>query len=214
MNEASILLIFMTSFAVAFSGAVMPGPVLALTIDGTVRYGFRAGPLIVLGHGILELALVIALVMGLSQFIGNEFVFGVVGTIGGITLVVMGLLTVRQVWRKAELPLPTINKAQHRALLLSGILVSASNPYWLIWWATIGITYLCWSLKLGAVGITSFFTGHILADLIWYALVAFIIVKGKRLLNAARYRFCLIVCAVALIVLGGYFVSSGIRYFI
>ena len=213
MNEATIPLVFVTSFAVAFSGAIMPGPVLALTIGETVRCGFRAGPLITLGHGILELALVIALVMGLSRFMNNDFLFGIIGIIGGTALLFMGFSIIRQACRKAELPMVTASKTQHRILVLSGIVVSASNPYWFVWWATVGVTYLLWSLKLGAVGITSFFTGHIMADLVWYALIAFIIVKGKRLLNAGRYRICLIVCSTALVALGGYFISSGIGYF-
>jgi len=55
--------------------------------------------------------------------------------------------------------------------LISGILMSVANPYWIIWWATIGLVIFSihpvWFL-----GIAFFFAGHILADLVWYSLIA------------------------------------------
>lgn len=211
MGEATIVLILTTSFVVALSGALMPGPLLALTIGEAARYGFWAGPLIVLGHGILELALVIALVFGLSRFVGNETILSIVGIAGGLVLIYMGLGTVRQGWRKATFPVNSV-KTANRTLVLSGVLVSVANPYWLVWWATIGMTYLLWSLKLGMVGVASFFTSHISADLVWYALVSFLIVKGKRIISNTVYRWFLLVCGLALVGLGGYFITSGIRF--
>ncbi len=213
MGEATIALILTTSFVVGLSGALMPGPLLALTIGETARGGFRAGPLLVLGHGILELSLVVALVLGLSHVVGNELVVSIVGIVGGSVLIYMGLATVRQGWRKAGMLASTV-KTANRKLVVSGIVVSASNPYWLIWWATIGTTYLLWSLKLGVGGVAAFFTGHISADFIWYALVAFIIVKGKRIISNNIYRWFLIICGLALVGLGCYFIVSGISFLV
>lgn len=215
MPEATIILILTTSFVIGLSGAIMPGPLLARTIGETVRYGFWAGPLLTLGHGILELALVIALVLGLSRFIGGDLVPSIVGMVGGIVLLSMGLATVRQGWQK--IPGPVVNSAsivQDRTLVLSGVLVSISNPYWFIWWVTIGMTWLLWSLKLGIAGVASFFTGHILADLTWYALVAFIIATGRKIISDTAYHWLLLACGLALVALGGYFTASGIKFLI
>jgi len=59
---------FLSAFLIGFSGAMMPGPMLGVTISGSLRKGFIAGPLVVLGHGILELLLVFAMAFGLSAF--------------------------------------------------------------------------------------------------------------------------------------------------
>ncbi len=191
----------------------MPGPLLAYTISSSAKYGFWAGPLIVLGHAILELSLVTLLVLGLDRFIENDLVTSTIGLAGGTVLIVMGFLMSRQGWHKAALPLETPTGIEvNRRMIFSGIVVSMSNPYWFIWWATIGVTYLLWSLELGSAGIASFFTGHILSDLSWYALVSFIIATGRKAINDTVYSYLLMVCGLALVGLGGYFVFSGIEF--
>ena len=215
MPEATIILVFTTSFLIAFSGAVMPGPLLALTIRESARHGFWAGPLLVLGHGILELSLVLAIVLGLVQFIEGDLTASVIGIGGGTVLIVMGLTTIRQGRQNPTLTLAgPASTPQNRNWIVSGILGSASNPYWFIWWIAVGTTYLLWSLELGAFGVASFFSGHILADLAWYTLISFIIAKGRKAINDAVYRWLLLVCGFALIALGGYFNLSGIRFLI
>jgi threonine/homoserine/homoserine lactone efflux protein len=212
LPEPNIIIILSTSFMVGLTGALMPGPLLALTVGQSIQHGFRAGPLIVLGHAILELSLIVALVLGLGQFFGNDIIFSIVGIIGGIVLVYMGMATVRQGWHRAGLPVATEQKSGGNALVLSGILVSVSNPYWIIWWATIGLTYLLWSARLGFWGLASFFTGHISSDLVWYSSVAFIVARGRKFINDSVYRWFLIICGLALVGLGVYFLISGISY--
>ncbi len=211
MPEATIPVIFTTAFLIALSGAMMPGPLLAYTISASARYGFWAGPLLILGHAILELALIIVLVLGLDRFISSDRVTSIIGMVGGVVLIGMGLIMFRQGWHKVTLPLEnSASIAENRKLIIAGILVSMSNPYWFLWWATVGVAYLAWALKLGSAGIASFFAGHILADLGWYALVALIVATGRKAINDTVYSRLLLVCGLALVGLGGYFLVSGI----
>ena len=213
MPEATIPLIFITSFTVALSGAMMPGPVLAITISESARSGFWAGPKIILGHAILELAVVTALALGLSRFIASDLVSAVIGLIGGGILLAMGAIALKQGLGNATMPTAADGKAGRSGrVILSGILGSMSNPYWFIWWITLGTVYLIWALSLGVVGVASFFTGHILADFGWYALVAFIVATGRKVMNDRVYRGVLAVCGLALLALGVYFIISGVRF--
>lgn len=190
----------------------MPGPLMVLTVREAARRGFWAGPLLIVGHGIIELALVISLLLGLSQLMEIVPVSGIIGLSGGTVLIWMGSSTMRKGWQK--MPFTLSDKAEtgsSRFLVLSGILGSITNPYFLIWWATVGIMYLLMSLKLGFAGIASFFSGHILADLSWYSLVAFFLSTGKRAMNDTIYRWLLLICGVALITLGVYFIIAGLK---
>ena len=97
--------------------------------------------------------------------------------------------------------------------MLGGATVSILNPYWSLWWATIGLGYILWATDLGAVGVASFYTGHILSDIVWYSLVAFAIASGRRIMTPEVYRGLIVVCGLFLLVLGGFFLYSAIGFF-
>ena len=80
-----------TSFIVALSGALMPGPLLTLTVGEAARRGFWAGPLIIVGHALLELALVLLILAGVGVWLHRPLVLGLVGVLGAGLLWWMGL---------------------------------------------------------------------------------------------------------------------------
>lgn len=203
--------IFFTSFLVALTGAMMPGPVLAVTVRESAGKGFKAGPLMILGHGILELVLIAALLAGFSSAFRDPYFLVGISLAGGTTLIWMGITG----WRKSgrDLKFAADNRTPPTGDLhtvLAGILSSVSNPYWFIWWATIGMAYLgsCW--KFGWIGLISFYSGHILADLAWYSLVSGAVGRGKKLFSPLFHRRLLQVCSLAMIALGVYFIGNGL----
>jgi len=213
MVAASLFLIFGTAFVVGLSGALMPGPVLAVTISESARRGFRAGPLMVLGHAIVELPLVVALAWGLSEVLEQSLVAGIIGVVGGLFLLGMSYALLRQA-RRAVSPLEVSSRSHRQVhwLIAAGALLSIANPFWLLWWATVGTKFVLWSLTAGTVGVAIFFTGHILSDLGWYSMVSLVIARGKRLMSLRVYRGLLLTCSLFLVGLGVYFVVSGAMF--
>lgn len=203
------LTLFVTSFVVALSGAVMPGPLLTITISESSRRGVMTGPLLIAGHALLELTLVAALLMGLAPLLKTEPAFIVIALVGAAVLLWMAVGMLR------SLPAMTLATAADggpgKNLVLSGIVMSLVNPYWSIWWATIGLGYILHSLNAGPMGIAAFFSGHVMGDLFWYAAVSTAIWKGRRLLSDRSYRFLIGGCAVFLIVFALLFAWSGIQ---
>jgi threonine/homoserine/homoserine lactone efflux protein len=209
MNLVSI---FFISMGVGLSGAVMPGPLLTVTINESYRRGFIAAPLLVAGHAVLEGALIILLVLGLDRVVGNDIFFGVVGVAGGAFLFWMGLGMAIDV-RDGKLHLDLHGQPRTRSgPFLAGFTFSLSNPYWFLWWATFGLSWLLRSMELGVVGVLSFYTGHILADLLWYFLVAFLVVTGKRFLSDRVYNYLILACGVFLVILGARFIGDGLAH--
>lgn len=204
-----LLGIFGTSFVIALSGALMPGPVLTVTISESSRRGFWAGPLIIVGHGILELALVILLLIGLGPYLKKDIVFGIVGLCGALILMWMAFGMFRSMPSLKLNPEPGAEEG--RNLILAGILMSLANPYWTIWWATIGLGYIVFAMKFGAVGVIAFFAGHLSADFAWYSIVSLTISKGRSFLSERLYRGVIAICASALVVFSVWFGFMGIQ---
>jgi len=201
--------IFGASFAVAFSGALMPGPLLAVTVREAAARGFWAGPILIAGHAILECALVALLLVGLGALLATDAAFGVIGAAGALVMLWMAYGMFRAL---PELRISSgdgTSSGMHP--VLAGIVMSVANPYWSIWWATIGLGYITYSMREGALGVASFFTGHILADLAWYSFVAFGIARGRRFIGDRAYRALIGVCAVALVVFALWFGLAGAR---
>lgn len=205
----SLIAILSSSFLIALSGALMPGPLLTVTVSESTQRGAIAGPLMIMGHGILELVLVLALLSGLAPFLKRDDVFIAIALAGGCILFWMAISMFRSLPAlrldfSAEKPRP-------KNLVMAGILMSLANPYWTIWWATIGLGYILHSMKFGVAGVIAFFIGHILADLAWYAFISFSVAKGRTFFSDKIYRRLIAVCAFFLVIFAGYFFYSGIE---
>jgi len=207
-----LVAIFISSFIIGLSGALMPGPVLTVAISETTRRGFWAGPLIVLGHAILEITLLALLILGFADLIKNPGLLGIVGIAGGAVLFWMSFDMLRGI-RHLKLDLSG-GKSAWGGPVTAGILMSLANPYWIIWWATIGLGYVIVSMQFGFTGVAVFFVGHILSDLVWYSAVSLFVSRGRRYISDRIYRGIIGVCAVMLVFFGIYFGVTGIRYFI
>lgn len=202
----TLLTIFFSSFIIALSGAMMPGPLLTITISESPRRGFMTGPLLIAGHAVLEIVLIAALLLGLAPFFQMPAVFVVTAITGAVILLWMAVNMFR------SLPSLTICWSQAprgNHPVLNGVLMSVANPYWIIWWATIGLGYILYSRQFGVWGITFFFAGHILADLSWYSFVSAAVTRGKHFLNDRLYRSLIGLCAVFLMVFACYFAYTG-----
>jgi len=203
-----LLVLFGSSFILAFSGAMMPGPLFAVTVAESPRQGYKTGPLLMLGHGILEMALIAALLFGLAPFLSDPKTFIAVSFIGGAILLVMAILMLKTL-PSLDLPAPE-NAKKSNSLVWDGILVSISNPYWLLWWATVGLGCLGRSRPYGLQGILVFFSGHILADFVWYGMVSAAVYRGRRILKKNTCRVLTGFCAVFLALFGVYFLVSAV----
>ena len=216
MEELMELLLLAGSWwIIGFSGAMMPGPVTTLVVTETARRGFVAGPLITIGHVLLELAMVVALFFGLGDLLKQNAIAGTIGLLGGLVLLWMGFSIVRNAWQ-GKVSLMLVQSAPSATTsgnpIAAGMLATISNPYWLLWWATVGAAYLITFRAFGLAGVIAFYIGHTLADWVWNNVVAFVVATGRRAMSDRVYRGILIVCGAFLIVLSFYFVSSGIGF--
>ena len=211
-RRMSLPALFSTSLLVGYSGALMPGPLLAVCVAEAAQRGFWTAPALIAGHGVLEVALVLALTVGLGTLLRRPGVGTAIALAGGTFLLWMGQDIVRAAWQgTVSLQLAPSQGAGPAGPFVAGIVVSALNPYWVLWWATVGASYVALACTSGTKGLAAFFSGHILADITWYLLVALVVATGRRAVDDTVYRGVLVICGLFLLGLGAYFLYSAVR---
>lgn len=187
---------------------MMPGSLLTYTIRKSLGSGARAGFLVVLGHALLELALVTLIFLGFDRFLQSDAAQIVIGAAGGILLAVMGVKMAYEAWRDKVKVDAAPDKARRGGMILSGIVISAANPYFLLWWAVIGLGFIMQAYtSFGYAGVAVYYAGHILADTVWYGLVSVVVGKTRRFIKQKPYR-------AVIAALGCLLVFFGARFFI
>lgn len=176
----------------------MPGPLLATVIAESAGGRFRSGPLITLGHALLEGALLALLMLGCGTIIRST------GLLTAITLAGSAFLAYSGITMLLALKTLTIEKAMKHSrtplqLITAGIVVSVTNPYWTVWWVTVGLGLALAAQKTGIVGVTAFFCGHITADILWYSFISFLIAGRRSFISTRVYKAILCCCALTLI---------------
>jgi threonine/homoserine/homoserine lactone efflux protein len=207
-----LVLLFAAAFATALSGALMPGPVLFVTLRHSAAGGRWAGPLVVAGHALVEVPLVAAVVLGLRERLQRDAFLGTVGLAGGAVLIVMSAAMLLSL-RTLHLPGPEEARAVRvpgpAAVVAAGAATSLSNPYFYLWWATIGMGLLARAAPYALLGYAVFYTGHVLADLGWYSAVAESVHRGRKALSDHAYRVLVGVLAVCLAGFAVWFAWGG-----
>ena len=209
------LVLFFTAFMVGFSGAMMPGPVTAVLARHALEKGFRAAPLIAAGHGIPEAVIVFILAAGVSSIISESRVAAVIGLAGGAVLTRISYSMLRGARHGSfSLKNPAHTKGITGSPLLAGMITTLANPYWFLWWATVGAGYIALSLEHGPKGAFLFFSGHLLADLAWLCFLAVIFISGRRFFTDRIYNITIAVLGLFLLAMALYFFWFGLKIFI
>jgi threonine/homoserine/homoserine lactone efflux protein len=203
-----------STFVISLTGAMSPGPLTTLALSEGARRGRWAGWQLSAGHGLVEGALVVAIGLGLGSFLRQRMVGAVIGVVGGAFLIWMGWGLISGAWR-GSLSLAAAAGGEAPAitrlgLLPAGIALSISNPYWTLWWASVGAGLILTALKWGVLGLAAFYLVHWLTDLGWLNLMSFLTASGRGLVNERIYRGVLLSCGLALIAFGGYFFVTGL----
>jgi threonine/homoserine/homoserine lactone efflux protein len=189
--------------AVSASGVLAPGPLFFANLLYGSRQGVSAGLKMAYGHTAVELPLIAVLAAGLFSFAAATQYADAIGVIGGIAILVFAGLQVAGLNKKRQSkPIGTGGGSP----LVAGIALSALNPFFLIWWFTVGLKLVTDSEPFGlAAGIGLLFGFHIWMDYAWLAGTAYLASKGNSVLKSRYYP----ILALALV---GVLVYYGIHF--
>jgi threonine/homoserine/homoserine lactone efflux protein len=190
-----------------------PGPVSAAVVAEGARHGVRAGPLVALGHALMELLMVIALVLGMGQVLQRPALAVAIGLLGGLVLVwIGGNMTWVAVRSRPTLPATDAGKSDggERNLVGLGVATTVTNPFWYLWWVGVGGGYVLMTRQQGPVALAAFYLGHVAADFAWDTILASVVASGRRWLTDGLYQALLIVCGLFLCYTGMRFLWDGV----
>jgi len=211
---------------VSLSGVLAPGPVTAATLAAGLRRP-HAGAWIAVGHGVVELPLMVLIVLGADRVLKLPAFQAGVGLAGGAMLLAMAALILAGLRRRRAgpenrdaphfpPPPPSRKGARDAAVpgrngpLLTGILLTGGNPYFLLWWATVGLALSTRAIGLGVLAFVLFAAVHWLCDLVWLWALSVAAHRGVGLLGPRTRRILGLVCAVAMAAFGVKFLVGAL----
>ncbi len=202
------LLAFLGSvFILSLSGSLQPGPVTATAIMMGVRDRW-AGALMSVGHGLIEFPLMLLIILGLGEILQKQPVKIAIGSVGGAVL----LLMAAGMWKSAGAQTadpPTRTGSP----ILAGAVLTVSNPYFLLWWATVGLKLATKASEWGRWAFVLFGLTHWLVDLIWLNILSWTSFGGSRVFSPKIQQRVLQFCALAISGFGVYFLIDAGRLF-
>jgi len=206
-----ILGFILTVILLTASGALAPGPLFFQTISQGAKTGARSGLIFSLAHTLVEFSLIMLLAFGLLAVRNEVFIRNSIGVIGGIVLIVFGLYQIRgvlikkQIEQKQEVP-------AHR-LVFIGLLFTALNPYFIIWWLTVGSNLILLALEFAALtGVIFMFLCHVWMDFAWLIAVSHFAKKGVNALGSKWYQVLIGFFGVILIYFGVSFLGDALLW--
>ena len=205
----SLLFFLFKVIIVSLSGVMAPGPVTAAAIAKGQRQRF-AGALIAVGHGIIEFPLMILIVLGMDKLLKSPKTQIVIGLAGGAFLLFMAIQMLRDIGKTDYDP----EKSYKSGPVLTGFLLSVGNPYFLLWWASVGLALATEATQLGIWAFAMFAVIHWLCDLVWFQVLSWASFKGSALLGPQTQRIILLVCSLALLFFGLYFISRALAHWL
>lgn len=197
--------ILMSAILISFSGAAMPGPMFAVTLAKSYKTPW-AGVLVSLGHAVIEVPIILLIYFGFATFFENELFQIVLSIVGGAMIIWMGIAMFR-----ARTKVVRQGKDVSYSAFKAGIITTGLNPFFLVWWATVGSLLVMRFLEFGVGGLIVFMICHWLVDLVWLSFVSVLVYRTHRLWGVRLKEWVFIACSLLLIGFGGWFIVSGIQ---
>jgi len=175
---------------VSVSGALAPGPLLIATISESLKRGARVGIFAACGHMVVELPFVLLIAIGLAQpYLSHPFPRLLLTGSGVVALAVFGAMQVSGAihWREGP-RLKGAPSSRGNGLLL-GVIFTGLNPYFIIWWLTVGAPLIYDALQLASwLGIAFMYASHIWIDYAWLYAACMVTARGGAVLGSGLFR--------------------------
>ena len=199
-----------TIIVLTASGALAPGPLFFATISHGTKHGAKTGIIFSIAHTVVEFSLIMLLALGLLSVASEPIVKIIIGIVGGIVLIAFGAFQIRKyiISKPEELKKP---KSSYTHLFIMGLVFTGLNPYFILWWLTVGAQLILMALSFAAIlGVVLMFICHVWMDYVWLTVTAYLARKGMKVIGLKWYRVLIGVFGAVLIYFGITFLANSI----
>lgn len=202
-----ILSFIVTVVLLTASGALAPGPLFFQTISQGAKTGARSGLIFSLAHTLVEFSLIMLLAFGLLVVKDERPIRDIIGVLGGIILLIFGIYQILSAFRTTKVKQQETTSSSR--LFIIGMLFTGLNPYFIIWWLTVGSNLILLALEFAALaGVVFMFVCHVWMDYVWLTGVAYFSKRGVNALGSKWYRVLLGMFGFILIYFGVSFLGD------
>jgi threonine/homoserine/homoserine lactone efflux protein len=195
----SVLAIAFQVMAVSASGALSPGPLTVATMALGTRGGWKAGVFVSFGHALFELPYLVILVLAFNALVSFLGVAAqLLAVAGALAILYFAYLLFRDAYRGVNINAVGVGTATNPLAL--GFTFTALNPYFLLWWLSIGMALVAQVQSLGLASLVIIYPAHVWLDFAWLTLVAELSGRGSRVLSPRSQRVLLALLATILII--------------
>ncbi len=198
---------------ISLSGALAPGPLLFTNLSNAPRWGWKGGLWLSLGHTCVELPVILLIAVGLSFVIYIPFVQFTIAILGGVVLLAFGTLQIREARTPVEVfeQIDLANAKPTRHPFFIGLIFSAFNPFFIVWWFTVGANIVITAFLFAALaGVIIMFLSHVWIDYVWLAGTAWATQRGSQLIGSRGYKYLIAGFGLLLIYFGILFCFNAI----
>jgi threonine/homoserine/homoserine lactone efflux protein len=200
----SFLAFLLEAGIISLSGVMAPGPITTVVI-GKGNEQPHAGALVAIGHGMIEIPLMVAVFYGVGRLLKIPHVQEVIALAGGFFLLFMAIGMFQSLRHESMQA-----RKYGRSAVLAGVILTIANPYFLVWWATVGASLISRSMAFGLVGFIAFGSLHWLCDFVWDDLLSIFSFKGGQFFGRGFQRAVFLVCGVVLLFFGIKLLMGGV----
>ncbi|RUM34928.1 MAG: lysine transporter LysE [Archaeoglobus sp.] len=181
---------------VSLSGVMAPGPLFATALAEGRKHSL-SGVIVSTGHAVVEIPLILTLyAFGLTLTIYERRILAITG---GVVMLYLAYIELKS-GESREL---------RGGSLFAGAAMTALNPYFIMWWLTVGLTLITKSVEFGLAGLVLFIFAHEMCDYVWLGFISAF--SGKIAAIGERLTKVMTAISVSLLIVFGFvFIYAGV----
>ncbi|MEN6617670.1 MAG: LysE family transporter [Syntrophorhabdus sp.] len=189
------------------SSGFAPGPLLALVIAQTLRYGIKEGLNLAFAPLITDAPIIIICIFLVSRFAHIHIVLGSISLAGGLFVLYLA-------WETFTAKQPLVNVSGPRVRSLGkGITVNALSPHPYLFWITVGAPTAVKAYETNLAASVAFIISFVFFLVSSKVLVAFLVGRTKKIMTGTAYTIIMRFLGIALFIFACFLLRDGLVLF-